>query len=79
VELDGKDLSRWKRPKSVEKTEDLNMAILDVDRVRDYRESKERYRNDVITSGIVTPLKRNALLQKNYILSCQIIDLEFVY
>jgi len=46
-------------------------------RVRDYREPKRRYRNYVITFRVIAPLKCNAPVQ--FFLSCQIIDLEFVY
>jgi len=48
-------------------------------RVRDYRESKKRYRNYIITFWVITPLKRNAPIEKISFLSCQFIDLEFVY
>jgi len=34
-------------------------------RIWDYQESKKPYRNDVITFRVITPLKRNAPLQKN--------------
>jgi len=47
-------------------------------RVRDYRESQKRYRNDVITFRVISnyPLKRPLQI---LFLSCKIIDLEFVY
>jgi len=49
-----------------------------MNRVQDYRESKKRYRNYVITFRVITPLKQNAPFQKR-LLSFKIMDLEFVY
>jgi len=37
------------------------------------------YHYYVITFWVITPLKRNSPIQKKLFLSCQIIDLEFVY